>query len=57
MLLRGSSSAARSNAVLGGDRRARPSRGPGLPEGTVELVAGGGRDELAELARQRDSST
>jgi len=51
-LLRGSSSAAASNAVLGGIMREAASRA-GLPEGTIEMVGGGGREELSELARQR----
>jgi glutamate-5-semialdehyde dehydrogenase len=51
IVLRGSSSAAHSNAVLAavaGDA----ASGAGLPEGAVTLVAGGGREELAELATQ-----
>ena len=52
-LLRGSSSAAASNAVLGGIVREAAAEA-GLPEGTVEIVSGGGREELAELASQRD---
>ena len=51
VVLRGSSSAAHSNAVLaevaGGGRRSA-----GLPDGSLSLVAGGGREELAELATQ-----
>ena len=47
IVLRGSSSAAHSNAVLARDRR--PSS---APEGAIGLVAGGGREELAELATQ-----
>ena len=47
IVLRGSSSAQHSNAVL-----ARvAAEASGLPEGAVTLV-GGGRDQLAELARQ-----
>ena len=49
--LRGSSTAARSNAVLA-QIVAEAGEGAGLPEGSVSLVAGGGREELAELARQ-----
>src|SRR3712207_1113712 len=51
IVLRGSSSAAHSNAVLAAvaDQAARAA---GLPRGAVTLVAGGGRDELAELATQ-----
>jgi len=48
VVLRGSSSAAHSNAVLAGVA----SDAAGLPEGSITLVAGGGRDELAELAGQ-----
>ena len=51
IVLRGSSSAAHSNAVLAqvaGDAVAAA----GLPPAAVSLVAGGGRAELAELATQ-----
>jgi glutamate-5-semialdehyde dehydrogenase len=51
VVLRGSSTAARSNAVLA-QIVAEAGEGAGLPEGSVSLVAGGGREELAELARQ-----
>jgi len=51
IVLRGSSSAAHSNAVLAGIA-ADAARDTGLPEGTIGLVAGGGREELAELATQ-----
>jgi len=51
VVLRGSSTAARSNAVLA-RIVAEAGEGAGLPEGSVSLVAGGGRSELAELARQ-----
>jgi glutamate-5-semialdehyde dehydrogenase len=51
VVLRGSSTAARSNAVLA-QIVAETGEGAGLPEGSVSLVAGGGRDELSELARQ-----
>jgi glutamate-5-semialdehyde dehydrogenase len=50
-VLRGSSSAAASNAVLAGIF-AEATEAAGLPAGCLELVAGGGRAELAELARQ-----
>jgi glutamate-5-semialdehyde dehydrogenase len=50
-VLRGSSSAAHSNAVLAGIA-ADAAEASGLPAGSVSLVAGGGRDELAELATQ-----
>jgi glutamate-5-semialdehyde dehydrogenase len=46
IVLRGSSSAAHSNAVLASIAAAE------APEGAVQLVAGGGREELAELATQ-----
>jgi glutamate-5-semialdehyde dehydrogenase len=51
VVLRGSSTAARSNAVLA-QIVAEAGEGAGLPEGSVSLVAGGGREELAQLARQ-----
>jgi len=53
VLLRGSSSAAASNAILASIAR-EAATAAGLPAGTIELVAGGGRAELAELASQRD---
>ncbi len=51
IVLRGSSMAANSNAVLAGIVSAA-AVGAGLPEGCVSLVAGGGREELAEIATQ-----
>src|SRR5919204_3616760 len=51
ILLRGSSSAAHSNAVLATVAR-EAVEGAGLPAGSLALVAGGGREELAELAGQ-----
>jgi glutamate-5-semialdehyde dehydrogenase len=51
IVLRGSSSAAHSNAVLAAIA-AEAASGAGVPEGAVALVAGGGREELAELATQ-----
>src|SRR5215213_7266804 len=51
VVLRGSSSAAHSNAVLAGVAR-EAVVAAGLPEGSLTLVAGGGREELAELATQ-----
>jgi glutamate-5-semialdehyde dehydrogenase len=51
IVLRGSSSAAHSNAVLA-VVAGEAASGAGLPEGAVTLVAGGGREELAELATQ-----
>lgn len=50
-VLRGSSSAAASNAVLAGIFSDAIEEA-GLPHGSLELVAGGGREELGELARQ-----
>ena len=54
IVLRGSSSAAHSNAVLTGIA-AQAAQSAGLPAGCVSLVAGGGRQELAELATQAQS--
>jgi glutamate-5-semialdehyde dehydrogenase len=54
IVLRGSSTAMHSNAALA-DIAARAAVAAGLPAGCVSLVAGGGREELAELATQRDS--
>ena len=54
IVLRGSSSAAHSNAVLA-HIAAEAAVAAGLPEGCVSLIAGGGRQELAELATQRDT--
>ncbi len=51
IVLRGSSSAAHSNAVLA-SIAAQAATTAGLPEGSLALVAGGGREELAELATQ-----
>jgi glutamate-5-semialdehyde dehydrogenase len=51
VVLRGSSSAAHSNAVLAGVAR-EAAEAAGLPAGALSLVAGGGREELAELAGQ-----
>src|SRR4051794_1107717 len=51
VLLRGSSSAAHSNAVLAAVAR-EAVEAAGLAPGVLSLVAGGGRDELAELAGQ-----
>jgi glutamate-5-semialdehyde dehydrogenase len=51
IVLRGSSSAAHSNAVLAGVAR-EAAEANGLPAGALTLVAGGGREELAELAGQ-----
>ncbi|HEY5286775.1 MAG TPA: glutamate-5-semialdehyde dehydrogenase [Solirubrobacteraceae bacterium] len=51
IVLRGSSSAAHSNAVLS-SIAAEAAVGAGLPDGSIGLIAGGGRAELAELATQ-----
>jgi glutamate-5-semialdehyde dehydrogenase len=51
IVLRGSSSAAHSNAILAGVAR-EAAEANGLPAGSLALVAGGGREELAELAGQ-----
>jgi len=54
IVLRGSSTAAHSNAVLAAIA-AEAAIAAGLPAGCVSLVAGGGREELAELATQSDT--
>jgi glutamate-5-semialdehyde dehydrogenase len=51
IVLRGSSSAAHSNEVLA-RIAAEAAEAAGLPAGALSLVAGGGREELAELAGQ-----
>lgn len=51
IVLRGSSSAAHSNAVLS-SIAAQAAESAGVPAGSILLVAGGGREELAELATQ-----
>jgi glutamate-5-semialdehyde dehydrogenase len=51
IVLRGSSAAARSNAVLAG-LAASAVASAGLPEDALALVAGAGREEIAELATQ-----
>ncbi|HXD65141.1 MAG TPA: glutamate-5-semialdehyde dehydrogenase [Solirubrobacteraceae bacterium] len=51
VVLRGSSSAAHSNAVLAAVA-SEAATAAGLPEGALSLIAGGGREELAELATQ-----
>jgi glutamate-5-semialdehyde dehydrogenase len=51
IVLRGSSMAAHSNAALA----MIAAEVAGLPDGAVSLVAGGGREELAELATQRST--
>jgi len=54
IVLRGSSSATHSNAALS-QIAAEAVVGAGLPAGCLSLVAGGGREELTELARQSGS--
>ncbi|HWX46149.1 MAG TPA: glutamate-5-semialdehyde dehydrogenase [Solirubrobacteraceae bacterium] len=54
IVLRGSSTAAHSNAVLAAIA-SEAAVAAGLPVGCVSLVAGGGREELAELATQTDT--
>ncbi len=54
IVLRGSSMAAHSNAALAG-LAAEAAVGAGLPEGCVGVVAGGGREELGELATQNEN--
>ena len=49
IVLRGSSTAAHSNAVLA-QIASEAAQGAGLPEGAISLVTGGDRDELRELA-------
>jgi glutamate-5-semialdehyde dehydrogenase len=51
VVLRGSSSAAHSNAVLAAVA-AEAATAAGLPDGAMALLAGGGREDLAELATQ-----
>ncbi|MEA2225450.1 MAG: glutamate-5-semialdehyde dehydrogenase [Solirubrobacteraceae bacterium] len=54
IVLRGSSAAEYSNAVLA-QIASDAAVAAGLPQGCVNLVAGGGRAELAELATQSES--
>jgi glutamate-5-semialdehyde dehydrogenase len=54
IVLRGSSSASHSNAALA-QIAADAAVAAGLPDGSVTLLAGGGHEELAELATQDDS--
>jgi len=51
IILRGSSSATHSNAILA-EVASSAASAAGLPDGAISLVAGGGREELAELATQ-----
>jgi glutamate-5-semialdehyde dehydrogenase len=53
IVLRGSSQAAHSNAVLAAIA-IEAGRAAGLPDGAIGLVEGGDRAELAELATQED---
>jgi glutamate-5-semialdehyde dehydrogenase len=54
IVLRGSSTATHSNAALA-QIAAEAVASCGLPEACVSLVAGGGREELAQLATARES--
>ncbi|MGH2852873.1 MAG: glutamate-5-semialdehyde dehydrogenase [Solirubrobacteraceae bacterium] len=54
IVLRGSATAAHSNEVLAAIA-AEAAVAAGLPVGCVSLVAGGGHEELAELATQSDT--
>jgi glutamate-5-semialdehyde dehydrogenase len=54
IVLRGSSTASHSNAVLAAIA-SEAAVAAGLPPGCVSLVAGGGREELAELATQTET--
>jgi glutamate-5-semialdehyde dehydrogenase len=51
IVLRGSSSATHSNAVLAAVA-SEAAEAAGLPAGALSLIAGGGREELTELATQ-----
>lgn len=51
IVLRGSSSATHSNAVLAGVA-AQAAEAAGAPQHAIQLLAGGGREELKELATQ-----
>jgi glutamate-5-semialdehyde dehydrogenase len=51
VVLRGSSSAARSNAVLA-QVAARAAESAGVPEAAISILTSGSREELAELATQ-----
>ena len=54
IVLRGSSSAAHSNAALA-QIASHAAVAAGLPQGCIGLVAGGGRVELTQLARQEEN--
>jgi glutamate-5-semialdehyde dehydrogenase len=51
IVLRGSSTAAHSNAVLA-EVVASAAQGAGVPEGAISIVNGGDRDELRQIATQ-----
>jgi glutamate-5-semialdehyde dehydrogenase len=51
IVLRGSSTAAHSNAVLA-QVASSAVEGAGIPEGAISIVAGGDRDELRQIATQ-----
>src|ERR687895_32171 len=52
IVLRGSSTAAHSNAVLAQVASTATVTGAGLPEGSISIVAGGDRDELRQISTQ-----
>ena len=54
IVLRGSSTAAHSNAALA-RIAAHAAVAAGLPDGAISLLGGGGREELAELATQKET--
>lgn len=54
VVLKGSSSAVHSNAALS-QIAAEAVAEVGLPDGCIALLAGGGREEIAELAKQKDT--
>ena len=54
IVLRGSSTAARSNTVLA-QVASTAARGAGVPEGAISIVTGGDRDELRQIATQDDT--
>jgi len=51
IVLRGSSTAAHSNAVLA-QVASTAARGAGVPDGAISIVSGGDRDELRQIATQ-----
>jgi glutamate-5-semialdehyde dehydrogenase len=52
IVLRGSSTAAHSNAVLAQVASTAAVTGAGLPEGAISIVTGGDRDELRQISTQ-----